>query len=105
MGTFKRLRLNNTHIVDLIDPHFTGCMDDLICVQQDANVCDPTFLIVKKCQVACLRFFQEPYSLSLSRLLPGVPEQCDTQEFENALRKPAAIDPENTLSTPEIWRI
>ena len=46
------LRLDNPHIIDLIDPHFSGCMDDLIGVEQDADMRDPPFLIVEKSQIA-----------------------------------------------------
>src|SRR5580658_542014 len=96
------LRLDDPHIIDLVDPHFSGCMDNLIGVEQNADMCDPPFFIIEKSQIAGPRFFQESYRLPLTSLQPGIPQERNPQEFENALRKPAAVYPENTLSTPEI---
>src|ERR1700678_3099990 len=80
-------------------------MDDLIGIQQNADMCDPSFLIIEKGQIARPRLLQETHCLALTGLLRGVPQQVYAEEFEDALGEPAAVYTKDASSTPEIGRI
>ncbi len=56
MRTLASIRIHNTRIVYLIYPNFTRSMNDLRFIQQYAYMNDPSFGIVKKCQVAPMYF-------------------------------------------------
>ena len=72
MRALKILRLDNPHIVDLIDAHFTGGMNDLMSIEQDADMGDLSLFIIEKGQIAGARLFQESDGLPLSGLLIGI---------------------------------
>ena len=80
-------------------------MDDLIGIQQNADMRDPSLLIVEKGQITRPRLFQETHRLALTGLLIGIPQQGNTQELEDALRESAAVDAKNAFSAPEIGGI
>src|ERR1700754_3144616 len=63
---------------------------------------DPSFFIVKKCQVSRLCLFQKSDRLSLCRLQICIPQQWHIQKFKYRLRKAAAIQTKDTLPSPEI---
>ena len=49
------LRLNDPHIINLVDPHLPTRMNDLMRIQQNADMRDLPLLIIKKSQVARFR--------------------------------------------------
>jgi len=72
MRTLKIIAPDNTHIIDLVDPHFNGCMNDLMRAQKNAHMGDLPLLIVKKSQITRPGFFKKAYRLALGSLLVGV---------------------------------
>ena len=69
MCALKILRLHNPHIVNLIDAYFTGGMNDLVGIEQDADMGDLSLFVIEKNQISGLRLFQESDSLTLASLL------------------------------------
>ncbi len=56
-------------------------MDDLVGIQEDADMCDPPFLVIEKDQIAGPRLFQESHRLPLTGLQTGIPQQKKSQEI------------------------
>ena len=69
MRALKILRLDNPHIVDLIDAHFTGGMNDLMSIEQDADMGDLSLFVIEKDQISGPGLFQESDSFALASLL------------------------------------
>jgi len=101
----KSFRLYDPHIVDLVDPHLSRRMDDLIRIQEDADMRDSPFAAIEKSQITGPRLFQESNRLPLTGLQIRIPQQGDAEEFEYALSEAAAVDAKNAFSSPEIRRI
>ena len=69
MRALKVLRLDDPHIIDLVDPHFSGGMNNFVSIEQDADMGDFSLFIVEKSQIAGTRLFQESDSFTLTGLL------------------------------------
>src|SRR5580658_2349865 len=98
--SLKSLRLYDPHIVDLIDPHLSGRMDDLIGIQEDTHMRNPSFLVIEKDQIAGPRLFQESHRLPLTGLQIRIPQQGDPEEFEDDLSETTAVDAKDAPSAP-----
>ena len=51
--------MKNAIMIKFINAHRTACVDDLLIFQYDTYMNNVPFFIIKKCQVACLRFFHK----------------------------------------------
>ena len=69
MRALKVLRLDDPHIIDLVDPHFSGGMNNFVSIEQDADMGDLPLFIVEKGQIAGARFFEESDCFALTGLL------------------------------------
>src|SRR6185437_1015768 len=98
-------RLHNPHIIDLVDPHFSARMNDLVRVQQEAYVCDLPLFVVEECEIAGTGLLEESNGLPLGGLLIGVPHYRNTQELIYRLHITAAVQSKNRFPTPEIRNV
>ena len=71
MGSLIGIGVHDAGIVDPVDTHFAGSMDYLLLIQENADMRDPAFLIIEKCQVAATHFLQKADGLSLNACLPA----------------------------------
>ena len=69
MRSLAGICINNSHCIDFIYPHLTGRVNDFLTVQQYPYMCDLTFRVIKKSQVATTRFLQKSHYFALGRLL------------------------------------
>jgi hypothetical protein len=102
MCSLLRIGIHNAGIVDFIDTHFSGSMNDLLFVQQNAHVRNLSFVVVEKSQVAAAGFLQKTDRLSLRGLLVSVAMQLYIEETKNHLCKTAAVDTEYRAAAPDI---
>ena len=75
MGVASLFIIEYAAVVQSVDSHFSVSVDNVIIAHYDTDVGNPSFFIVKKCQIARGCFLYKTQGFSLGSLLTGIPEQ------------------------------
>ena len=100
MCMFIPFLVEDACLVKIVDADLAGGVDDMLCVEHHAHVCDVAFFVAEKGQVAWLDFRQEIHQLPFGDLLGGIPREELACRTGAELHKAAAVNAEDAATTP-----
>jgi hypothetical protein len=95
--------VENTVVVQRVDPHLPVRMYDLAVVEYQAHMDDPPFGVIEKGQVAGPGLGGKMHLLAMRHLLGRVAGQLVAADAVNLLGKTRAIQAEYRPATPHVW--
>jgi hypothetical protein len=102
MGISFSIYIIDTVMIDIVDPHFTGSVDNFVSFPKEADVDDVSLLIVKKGEIARGGLFDEAEGGAHFYLLRGISWDGDSCHFIDDLGKAAAVDAKGRAPSPQI---
>ena len=102
MRIFSRVTVEDASIVQLVDTHLAGGMDNLARSANHAYMHNATFFVLKECQVADLTLRSEIQRLAQLHLLRGITRNQHPYTLVYQLSKTRAVDTCGSPATPKV---
>ena len=97
---FVPLFIKDARLVEVVDANLSGSVDDALVVEHHAHMDNLSVFVAEKGQVSRLDLWQEINQLAFFDLFGGITGKELAGSAGAKLDKPAAVDAENTPSTP-----